>query len=88
MKLVLNETEMAELFRQSPETRSDGGWQGLLVSMQDSCDRTTGEIVLSADHLRRIPRYAFDYGNGGWEARLTAAFGRHLSPSLGRQSSA
>ena len=32
--------------------------------------------------LEQIPRYAFDYGQGGWEDRLRAIFSRHLGGSL------
>jgi hypothetical protein len=28
--------------------------------------------------------YAFDLGNGGWQARLLGIFGRTLGPNLGR----
>lgn len=44
----------------------------------------TGQLNLSADDLEKLPRYAFDYGNGGWESRLVAVFGRHLGAKLGR----
>jgi hypothetical protein len=84
MDLILTAEEIAELDKQHPSTASDGGYQGLLVSLQQRVDRTTGALALAADDLRRIPLYAFDYGNGGWENRLVAAFGRSLGPKLGR----
>lgn len=84
MNVVLTEAEMAELFMQSTHTENDGGYQGLLVGMQRKVNRTTGQISLSAGELERIPRYAFDYGNGGWESRLVAIFHRTLGPRLGR----
>jgi hypothetical protein len=55
-----------------------------LVSLQSRIDRVTGGLKLTDDDLRRIPMYAFDYGNGGWEDRLAGAFGRSLGPGLGR----
>jgi hypothetical protein len=84
MKVVLNSDEFDELLKQDPETASDGGFQGLLVKLQQKVDSDTGELELTADDLRRIPMYAFDYNNGGWENRLRRAFGRVLGPNLGR----
>jgi hypothetical protein len=82
MDFTLNSSEMAALFRQDPRTRSDGGWQSLLVGLQDACDRATGAISVTLRQRRRIRMYAFKYGNGGWESRLVAAFGRHLGTNL------
>ena len=84
MNLVLNQAEMAELFLQSASTEKDGGYQSLLVGMQKKINQATGEILLTAAELERISRYAFDYGNGGWENRLMAIFQRSLGPKLGR----
>ena len=84
MDVVLNADELEALFRQMPETKKDGGWQGLIVGLQEKCNRETGNLQLSDSDLRRIPQYAFDYGNGGWESRLSAMFNRHLGPKLGR----
>lgn len=84
MDVVLNPSEIAELDKQDPATASDGGFQGLMVSLQGRVDRTTGQLRLTADDLRRIPMYAFDYRNGGWEDRLKRAFGRTLGSKLGR----
>lgn len=78
----MNSEEIEALFRQSPETRAGGGFQSLLVGLQDSLDRKTGEIHLTNQQKRRIKIYAFAYGNGGWEKRLTTAFKRHLGPAL------
>jgi hypothetical protein len=82
MDFVLNGSEMISLFRQDPSTRRNGGWQSLLVGLQDGCDRATGAISVSMVQRRRIRMYAFKYGNGGWESRLVASFGRHLGPKL------
>jgi len=82
--LILNATEMGILFRQDPATKDDGGWQRLLVTLQELTDQATGEITIPPRILERIQRYAFDYGNGGWEDRLTEIFGRTLGQTLGR----
>lgn len=79
---TLNDGERDALFRQDPATASDGGWQSLLVKLQNQTDSNTGEIRVYDDDARRIRQYAFNYGNGGWENRLTATFGRHMGPNL------
>jgi hypothetical protein len=82
MDFVLNEGEMAEIFRQDPTTKQKGGFQSLLVGLQEACDRVTGAISVTMRQRRRIRMYAFKYGNGGWESRLLTAFGRHLGTKL------
>jgi hypothetical protein len=84
MVVILNDQEVEILFRQDPATESDGGFQRLLVSFQTRMDRNTGALSLSSEDLERIPRYAFDYGQGGWEERLRNILERHLGPRLGR----
>jgi len=84
MNIVLNSNEIAVLFQQDPTTAGDGGFQSLLVRLQGNCDQSTGELHLSGNDLEKIARYAFDYGNGGWEDRLTSIFSRTLGPKLGR----
>ena len=83
-QVALNEAEMVELERQDPDTESDGGFQGLLVGLRRKLNRATGNLELEDADLERIPRYAFDYGNGGWERRLVAIFSRTLGLRLGR----
>lgn len=34
-----------------------------------------------AQDLEQIPRYAYDYGNGGWESHLREVFERALRPT-------
>ncbi len=84
MRIILTASEMSELFRQHPGTKGDGGFQSLLVKLQGRVNRATGDLLLTPALLERIPRYAFDYGNGGWENRLMAIFSRALGPNLGR----
>ncbi len=82
MDFMLNKAELEALFRQDPSTRQNGGWQSLIVGLQDACDQATAAISVSMSQRRRIRMYAFKYGNGGWENRLVTAFGRHLGPKL------
>lgn len=82
--VTLNAEEIAELDRQDPNSASEGGFQGLLVRLQRKLNRETGELVLDEKDLQDIPKYAFDYKQGGWQKRLVAIFGRTLGPQLGR----
>ena len=84
--LVLNHQEIRELLKQNPATEKDGGWQGLIVSLQKRANKTSGHLTLTEADLGAIQRYAFKYGNGGWEARLVAIFARHLGPKLNSHS--
>ncbi len=82
--VTLNEEEKNILVRQDPATETDGGFQRLLVTLQYLTDEETGVIELPDILLERIRRYAFDYGNGGWESRLKSIFSRTLGEDLGR----
>jgi hypothetical protein len=82
--VTLNPNEIEILDRQDPVTEKDGGFQQLLVDLQDSLNRQTGALSLSDEHEEKIPRYAFDYKNGGWEDRFKGIFSRTLGPNLGR----
>ena len=82
MLVQLNQGEVAALFEQDPSTARDGGFQGLLVKVQGGTKNGVAE--LDQGDLERIPRYAFDYRNGGWQDRLLRIFGRALGPRLGR----
>lgn len=83
MTFFLSQQELAILFRQDPKTKANGGFQHLLVSMQHRVTRNSGRIALFDRDIERIRRYAFAYGNGGWEWRLKAIFARVLGPDLG-----
>lgn len=80
----LLKSEITELDQQDPATAGDGGFQSLLVSLQERVDRITGELSLSDNDLERIQRYAYDYKQGGWQDRLERIFCRELGPTLGR----
>ncbi len=79
--VVLNAGEIRHLMM---PVNGEGGWQDLLTALQAAYDPSNGTIELSDDMFEKIPRYAFEYGNGGWEERLVGIFGRHLGPGLGR----
>jgi len=81
-KIVLGQSEIDILFRQHPSTKSAGGFQNFLISLQNRTNRNTGQILLALQDIVRIQKYAFDYGQGGWEWRLKAIFGRSLGPNL------
>jgi hypothetical protein len=82
--VVLTKAEIEALFIQEPSTKGDGGFQSLLVGLQEKIDKESGKLSLGDSELRRIPQYAFDYHQGGWEDRLKKIFGRVLGPRLGR----
>ena len=84
MLITLNQTEIDRLLTQNPDTEKDGGFQGLLVGLQKKLNPITGDLTLDVSELERIPRYAFDYKQGGWENTLKAIFSRHLGEKLGR----
>lgn len=82
MIVTLNQAELAELMKQDPSVANDGGWQSLIDRLQRTVNVTTGEIDLDDGVIERIGRYAFSYGNGGWEGTLKAIFSRTLGPTL------
>ena len=82
--VLLNQSEIGILMRQDPSTEGDGGYQRLLIKLQRQLNRQTQEISLDAGDLRRIPDYAYSYGQGGWQDRLEGIFARSLGPRLGR----
>ena len=84
MKLTLSNVEVSELLRQEPNTASDGGFQRLLVKLQRQLNPKTNELQLDDDDLRKIPQYAYNYGQGGWQNRLELIFSRTLGCTLGR----
>ncbi|MDB6078442.1 MAG: aspartyl-tRNA synthetase [Akkermansiaceae bacterium] len=80
--LPLNAAELAEIAKQDPRTKGDGGFQSFMVRLQDLVDHRTKTITITDDIAARAQKYAFKYGNGGWEDRLTSIFGRHLGSRL------
>ena len=78
--VVLTGPEMNLLFRQQ-RTRS-GGFQNLMLSLQELTDRETGRITIPQRLRERVRRYAYNYGQGGWENRLVEIFSRTLGKGL------
>lgn len=85
VNITLNDKEIEELMKQDPAKAKDGGYQAFLVRLQNRLNKTTRSLHLESDDLEKISRYAFDYGNGGWENSLKAIFQRHLGDKLGRE---
>jgi MinD-like ATPase involved in chromosome partitioning or flagellar assembly len=79
----LKPEEHRALFEQNPGSRSGGGFQALLVSLQEKV-KAESRIELSVQDRERIARYAHDYKSGGWQGRLRKIFGRSLGENLGR----
>lgn len=78
MEIELNAEELAELRK---PVSGQGGFQSFLRALRRR-SAAGGMLRLSPTDLERVKRYAFDYGNGGWEGRLRAMFERHLGPNL------
>jgi len=76
--------ELAALREQDPQSRSGGGFQALLVSLQGRI--ANNHLKLALSDRERIARYAHDYKSGGWQNRLKTIFGRTLGENLGRES--
>lgn len=81
MILELSQQERFLLFKQDPLSKGKGGFQALLVKLQSLTD-SSGRLFLTNQLLERIRRYAFSYGNGGWENRLVSIFGRVMGSNL------
>ena len=82
MIVKLNESERSELFLQASDSAGQGGFQSLMVKLQDKFNDKTMTLLLTKQDLERIPRYAFNYSKGGWESRLRRIFARVLGPDL------
>lgn len=87
MTLNLTSKQIAALMSQDPAKSKRGGFQGFLVKLQKKYNPVARSLTLSAADLEKIPRYAFDYGSGGWETLLKEIFRDHLGENLGRPSS-
>ncbi len=83
--VVLEPEERGALSKQDPGSKSGGGFQAFLVSLQGKVDTATGRIELTVNDRERIARYAHDYRGGGWQGRLKRIFGRTLGSNLGRE---
>jgi len=75
----LSQQEVELLFRQTPSTKSGGGFQNFLVSLQEKIDPASGWIRLSPQLILRIRRYISCFGQGGWQSLLSRIFSRVLN---------
>jgi hypothetical protein len=83
ISLPLNDDEFEALMVQpDPASRSEGGFQRLLLTLQDNTDPNTKILVLPVHLIEKINRYAFDYGQGEWERTLKRIFSRSLGDGL------
>ena len=82
ISLYLNTNEISVLNLQDDLTAKAGGFQSHMVKLKKLVNQVTGEILLTRELLRIIQKYAFMYGNGGWESRLLRIFGRILGKNL------
>lgn len=80
--VVLEPEEYASLSEQDPASRGGGGFQALLVNLQERVKDM--QLDLTVQDRERIARYAHDYRSGGWQGRLRKIFGRSLGNNLGR----
>ncbi|MES2002125.1 MAG: aspartyl-tRNA synthetase [Pseudomonadota bacterium] len=78
IEIELSSDELALLRR---SIVGGGGFQDLMRSLRQKA-AISRKMKLSDDDLEKIQRYAFDYGDGGFEGRLRGIFERHLGPRL------
>jgi hypothetical protein len=78
-KIKLSRDEFNELKKQDPKSKGKGGFQGLLVRLQQKVNQSTLEIELSETDIDRIIRYGRDPKKGGWQSRVQKIFGRHFN---------
>lgn len=82
--IVLNEDERSALFAQNPASARDGGFQSVMVRLQQQYRPGSQELRLTDDDIEAIQRYAFDFKQGGWQTRLLAIFERNLGALSGK----
>ena len=78
IRIKLNRTELAELFKQDPAQKHRGGFQSFLVSIQNNTNKNTGMLELTEKQLDRIMKYKSDHKKGGYQSRFKKIFGRHF----------
>ena len=77
-RVVLDRHAMEQLFRQDGAQQEGTAWQRKLVSFQERLNKTTGELILSADDLQWIREHVSRSANGSKHKWVTAAFGRQI----------
>jgi hypothetical protein len=81
MLVILNQSEMAELFKQDESRRDGGGYQRRIVSFQERLNKSTGELTLTDDDVAWIKRHGSHPEIGSWQKWIKAAFERHIDLS-------
>lgn len=74
MRLKLDNNQKKALYQVDPNSRRNGGFQSLLVSLQEKYNPHASIIDLNAQEIERIKRYSKKYRNGGWQNTLKAIF--------------
>ncbi|UOG31798.1 hypothetical protein [Leptospira noguchii] len=74
MKLKLDNSQKSALYKVDPNSRRNGGFQSLLVSLQEKCNPHGNSIELNIHEIERIKRYSQKYRNGGWQNTLKTIF--------------
>ena len=83
LRIVLNQIEMDDLFRQDEAERDTGGFQGKLVYFQTRMDKSMGELPLVDEDLEWIRRNGSHPEKGGWQRRVRRIFLRTLGERFG-----
>jgi hypothetical protein len=81
----LNDSEYKSLM--DPKWRRGnppGGFQNLMIDLCNGTDQAHKRVYLNQKIMKRMRRYAFNYGSGGWEDGLLFIFGRTLGRKLDR----
>jgi hypothetical protein len=74
----LSRAELRELMKHDPSSKHRGGFQRLLVNLQQRVDKRTGELDLFEPEMTTIMRNGRNPSKGGWQASLHRIFGRHF----------
>ncbi len=74
MRIELSSSQISLLKKVKPSERRKGGFQSLIVGLQEKVDKKDHTIDLSGKDIGRINRYANKYRNGGWQTYLRRIF--------------
>jgi len=78
LRIVLDQSEMDNLFRQDEAERDKGGFQSKFVHFQTRMDKSTGDLPLTDEDLDWIQRHGSHPEKGGWQRRVRRIFVRTL----------
>ena len=74
----LSKGEYDELFSYDPATKSRGGFQRLLISLQFRINKTTKELTLYENDIEMILKHGRNPKRGGFQRSIHRIFGRHF----------